>query len=90
MARPETVTLPVMICRLIDRPGPVNTGMALAASTLLASPVRCWSGCLNSCPGFHGWRPRRHRGRDRGVLTMLAVSSITVTFPGLTAVDRSA
>jgi thiamine transport system permease protein len=36
VARPETITLPVMIGRLIDRPGPVNTGMALAASTLLA------------------------------------------------------
>lgn len=36
VARPETITLPVMIGRLIDRPGAVNTGMALAASTLLA------------------------------------------------------
>jgi thiamine transport system permease protein len=36
VARPETITLPVMIGRLIDRPGPVNTGMALAASTVLA------------------------------------------------------
>ncbi len=36
VARPETITLPVMIGRLIDRPSAVNTGMALAASTLLA------------------------------------------------------
>lgn len=36
VARPETITLPVMIGRLIGRPGPVNTGMALAASTVLA------------------------------------------------------
>jgi thiamine transport system permease protein len=35
VARPETVTLPVMIGRLISRPGTVNTGMALAAAVLL-------------------------------------------------------
>lgn len=35
VARPETVTLPVMIGRLITRPGPVNSGMALAAGVLL-------------------------------------------------------
>lgn len=35
VARPETVTLPVMIGRLIARPGAVNTGMALAAGVLL-------------------------------------------------------
>ncbi|MEO6867819.1 MAG: iron ABC transporter permease, partial [Gaiellales bacterium] len=35
VARPETVTLPVMIGRLISRPGVVNTGMALAAGVLL-------------------------------------------------------
>ncbi len=36
VARPETVTLPVMVGRLIARPGPVNTGMALAAGVILA------------------------------------------------------
>jgi len=35
VARPETVTLPVMIGRLLSRPGTVNTGMALAAGVLL-------------------------------------------------------
>ncbi len=35
VARPETVTLPVMIGRLLSRPGAVNTGMALAAGVLL-------------------------------------------------------
>jgi thiamine transport system permease protein len=37
VARPETVTLPVVIGRLISRPGPVNTGMALAAGVILAA-----------------------------------------------------
>ncbi len=36
VARPETVTLPVIIGRLITRPGPVNSGMALAAAVILA------------------------------------------------------
>jgi thiamine transport system permease protein len=36
VARPESITLPVMVGRLIDRPGPVNTGMALAGGTILA------------------------------------------------------
>ncbi|QNK83979.1 iron ABC transporter permease [Nakamurella sp. PAMC28650] len=36
LARPETPTLPVLIGRLISRPGPANAGMALAAATLLA------------------------------------------------------
>jgi thiamine transport system permease protein len=36
VARPETVTLPVVIGRLIARPGPVNSGMALAAGVILA------------------------------------------------------
>jgi thiamine transport system permease protein len=36
LARPETPTLPVMIGRLISRPGPANAGMALASATLLA------------------------------------------------------
>ncbi|HET8589616.1 MAG TPA: iron ABC transporter permease [Nakamurella sp.] len=36
VARPETVTLPVVIGRLISRPGPVNSGMALAAGVILA------------------------------------------------------
>lgn len=35
VARPESVTLPVMIGRLISRPGSVNTGMALAAGVIL-------------------------------------------------------
>lgn len=37
LARPETLTLPVLIGRLISRPGVANTGMALAAATLLAA-----------------------------------------------------
>ena len=37
VARPETVTLPVVIGRLISRPGPVNSGMALAAGVILAA-----------------------------------------------------
>ena len=32
----ETVTLPVVIGHLISRPGPVNSGMALAAGVILA------------------------------------------------------
>ena len=36
MARPETPTLPVVIGRLIARPGSVNAGMALAAAVILA------------------------------------------------------
>jgi thiamine transport system permease protein len=36
VARPETVTLPVVVGRLISRPGPVNSGMALAAGVILA------------------------------------------------------
>lgn len=36
LARPTTVTLPVLIDRLISRPGPLNTGTALAAATVLA------------------------------------------------------
>ncbi len=37
VARPETMTLPVVIGRLISRPGPVNSGMALAAGVILAA-----------------------------------------------------
>ncbi|MET3806744.1 thiamine transport system permease protein [Nakamurella sp. UYEF19] len=37
LARPETPTLPVLIGRLISRPGAANTGMALAAATVLAA-----------------------------------------------------
>jgi thiamine transport system permease protein len=37
VARPESVTLPVVIGRLISRPGPVNSGMALAAGVILAA-----------------------------------------------------
>ncbi len=37
VARPETVTLPVVIGRLIARPGVVNSGMALAAGVILAA-----------------------------------------------------
>lgn len=37
VARPETVTLPVVIARLIGRPGAENTGMALAAGVILAA-----------------------------------------------------
>ena len=37
LARPETPTLPVLIGRLISRPGAVNSGMALAAATILAA-----------------------------------------------------
>jgi len=36
LARPETATLPVVIYRLIGRPGAENYGMALAASVVLA------------------------------------------------------
>ena len=36
IARPETPTLPVVIGRLISRPGSVNAGMALAAAVILA------------------------------------------------------
>ena len=36
VARPDTPTLPVVIGRLIARPGAVNTGMALAAAVVLA------------------------------------------------------
>ncbi len=36
LARPETPTLPVVIFRLIGRPGAENYGMALAASVVLA------------------------------------------------------
>lgn len=36
VARPETPTLPVVIGRLISRPGQVNAGMALAAAVVLA------------------------------------------------------
>jgi thiamine transport system permease protein len=37
LARPQTPTLPVMIVRLISRPGAANTGTALAAATILAA-----------------------------------------------------
>lgn len=37
LARPESPTLPVMIFRLISRPSPVEQGMAMAASVLLAA-----------------------------------------------------
>lgn len=37
IARPETPTLPVVIGRLISRPGSVNAGMALAAAVVLAA-----------------------------------------------------
>ena len=36
IARPETLTLPVVIGKLIARPGSVNAGMALAAAVVLA------------------------------------------------------
>ncbi len=36
IARPETMTLPVVIGKLISRPGSVNAGMALAAAVVLA------------------------------------------------------
>ena len=36
VARPDTPTLPVVIGRLISRPGAVNAGMALAAAVILA------------------------------------------------------
>ena len=36
LARPDRPTLPVVIFRLIGRPGPDNYGMALAASVVLA------------------------------------------------------
>ncbi|MGO1316186.1 MAG: ABC transporter permease [Cellulomonadaceae bacterium] len=36
LARPDSATLPVVIFRLIGRPGPDNYGMALAASVVLA------------------------------------------------------
>ncbi|WP_084615018.1 ABC transporter permease [Nakamurella lactea] len=36
LARPQTPTLPVVIVRLISRPGAANTGTALAAATVLA------------------------------------------------------
>ncbi len=36
LARPDTATLPVVVFRLIGRPGEQNLGMALAASVLLA------------------------------------------------------
>jgi len=36
LARPQTSTLPVVIGRLISRPGGANTGTALAAATVLA------------------------------------------------------
>ena len=48
VARPETITLPVMIGRLIDRPGPVNTGMALAARHRAGGDL---------CSGRGGHRP---------------------------------
>jgi thiamine transport system permease protein len=37
VARPDTPTLPVVIGRLISRPGSVNAGMALAAAVILAA-----------------------------------------------------
>lgn len=37
LARPDTATLPVVVFRLIGRPGEQNLGMALAASVLLAA-----------------------------------------------------
>jgi len=36
VARPQTPTLPILIGRLIFRPGPGNAGMAFAAATVLA------------------------------------------------------
>ena len=36
LARPDSATLPVVIFRLIGRPGAENYGMALAASVILA------------------------------------------------------
>jgi thiamine transport system permease protein len=35
IARPDTATLPVVIFRLLGRPGPLNFGAAMAASTIL-------------------------------------------------------
>ncbi len=37
LARPDRPTLPVVIYRLIGRPGPENLGMAMAASVILAA-----------------------------------------------------
>ncbi len=36
LSRPETATLPIVIFRLISKPGAENYGMALAASVILA------------------------------------------------------
>lgn len=36
LARPDTATLPIVIFRLISKPGADNYGMALAASLILA------------------------------------------------------
>ena len=36
LASPQRVTLPLVIARLTGRPGAANTGMALAAATVLA------------------------------------------------------
>jgi len=37
VARPATVTMPVMIFRLLSRPGPASFGMAMALSVVLAA-----------------------------------------------------
>jgi thiamine transport system permease protein len=39
LARPDQATLPVVVARLITRPGADNLGMALAASVVLAGLV---------------------------------------------------
>jgi thiamine transport system permease protein len=36
LSRPDTATLPIVIFRLISKPGAENYGMALAASVILA------------------------------------------------------
>ena len=73
LARDEHPTLPVVIFRLIGHPGPMNYGMALAASVVLAATTTRRDAARRAPPGAvrgsllsHAAARERHRAVRRG------------------------
>ncbi|MDN6487537.1 MAG: iron ABC transporter permease, partial [Ancrocorticia sp.] len=84
LATADRTTLPVLIAKLLGRPGADNYGMAMAASLIL---VIVTAGVMALCESL---QPRAQRGTGSGAGVTLGRSSVTAKSPDAAAPVASA
>lgn len=84
LATADRTTLPVLIAKLLGRPGADNYGMAMAASLILAIVT---AGVMALCESL---QPRAQRGTRSGASVTLGRSSVTAKSPDAAAPVASA